>query len=73
MVATLLLAGCSREQGNDRGTAADTVAKGPRPVVTVSGDQAVSPVGPWHVPTVEVTESNAAALKRILPQPCGSK
>lgn len=64
MAATLLLAGCSREQGDSRGAAGDTVAKGPRPVVTVSGDQAVSPVGPWHVPVVEVTAGNADALKR---------
>lgn len=64
MVATLLLAGCSREQGDGHGAGADRVAKGPRPVVTVSEDQAVSPVGPWRPPAVEVTDANAGTLKR---------
>lgn len=64
MVATLLLAGCSREQDAGRDGAADQAAKAPRPIVTVSEDQAVSPVGPWHPPAVEVTEANVAALRR---------
>ncbi|WP_232227561.1 formylglycine-generating enzyme family protein [Aerolutibacter daejeonensis] len=64
MVAALLLAGCSREQGGDHGAAADEAATGARPTVTVSKDQAVSPVGPWHPPAVEVTEANVLALKR---------
>ena len=64
MVATLLLAGCSREQGDGHGAAVDKAAKGAGPTVTVSEDQAVSPVGPWHPPAVEVTEANASALKR---------
>ncbi|TWI11897.1 formylglycine-generating enzyme family protein [Aerolutibacter ruishenii] len=64
MVATLLLAGCSREQGDGHGRAADSPAKGPHPLVTVSEDQAVSPVGPWHPAAVEVTDANAASLAK---------
>ena len=63
MATALVLAGCSREQGDGRGSS-DSAGKAPRPVVTVSEDQAVSPVGPWHAPVVEVTEANAASLRR---------
>lgn len=62
MVATLLLAGCSREQGEGHGAGDGRPAKGSRPMVTVSEDQAVSPVGPWRAPVVEVTDGTFRTL-----------
>ncbi|WP_250443450.1 formylglycine-generating enzyme family protein [Lysobacter enzymogenes] len=54
-----LLCGCGeRERRADAQTA-------PRqPIVTVSADQAVSPVPPWRPPAVAVDEDNQAALRK---------
>jgi formylglycine-generating enzyme required for sulfatase activity len=56
----VLAAGCSREASPPPRDGADG---GRTPVVTISADQAVSPVPPWRVPVVEVTEENSKALK----------
>lgn len=56
---TLVAAGCSREPA---APAADAGAR--TPIVTISADQAVSPVPPWRVPAVEVTDENVGALKK---------
>ncbi|MFD0738589.1 SUMF1/EgtB/PvdO family nonheme iron enzyme [Lysobacter koreensis] len=57
------MAACKREPAV--GTAADGAADGARlPQVTISADQAVSPVPAWRAPAVEVTDANTAQLKR---------
>lgn len=53
-----LVAACSREPAAPRDAAAART-----PIVTISADQAVSPVPPWRIPAVEVTDENAADLK----------
>ncbi|MFC3552164.1 SUMF1/EgtB/PvdO family nonheme iron enzyme [Lysobacter cavernae] len=56
-----LAAGCSREpSGVD---AARDAGAARAPIVTISADQAVSPVPPWRPPAVEVTQANAGELK----------
>ncbi|MBW3550982.1 MAG: formylglycine-generating enzyme family protein [Proteobacteria bacterium] len=67
LMALGLLAGCSREQPADaaqeRATPEGGTAAPRAPIVTVSADQAVSPVPPWQVPAVEVTDENAEQLQ----------
>lgn len=60
IVALGLLSGC----GDRAGKAASTEAAARKPIVTVSADQAVSPVPPWRAPVIEVTDDNAAALRK---------
>ncbi|MGO1068249.1 SUMF1/EgtB/PvdO family nonheme iron enzyme [Lysobacter sp. CA199] len=60
IVALGLLAGCTDRAG--KGAQQDAAAR--KPIVTVSADQAVSPVPPWLAPAVAVTEQNAAALRK---------
>lgn len=65
LIGALLLAACSREQAEPGGEPS-VVARGaaPRaPIVTVSADQAVSPVPAWQAPQVEVTDENFEALR----------
>ncbi|HEY0506122.1 MAG TPA: SUMF1/EgtB/PvdO family nonheme iron enzyme, partial [Lysobacter sp.] len=58
-IAVLALAtGCSREPSAPRDAAAVRT-----PIVTISADQAVSPVPPWRIPAVEVTDENVDELK----------
>ncbi|WP_442965336.1 SUMF1/EgtB/PvdO family nonheme iron enzyme [Pseudomonas sp. CGJS7] len=60
IVALGLLAGCGDRAG--KGAQQDAAAR--KPIVTVSADQAVSPVPPWRAPAVAVSEDNAAALRK---------
>ena len=55
----LVAAGCSR----DASSPARDGAGARTPIVTISADQAVSPVPPWRVPAVQVTDENVAELK----------
>ncbi|QGW66961.1 SUMF1/EgtB/PvdO family nonheme iron enzyme [Lysobacter soli] len=54
-----LAAACSRDASSPKGDAAAAHT----PIVTISADQAVSPVPPWRVPAVQVTDENVAELK----------
>jgi len=58
-IALMALAGgCSRDASSPkRDVAANT------PIVTISADQAVSPVPAWRIPAVQVTDENVAELK----------
>lgn len=57
-----LATACSREPGE--ASPADAPIGGARsPMVTISADQAVSPVAPWVAPAVEVTAANAGEMK----------
>ncbi len=58
-VMALVAAGCSR----DASSPARDGAGARTPIVTISADQAVSPVPPWRVPAVQVTDENVAELK----------
>ncbi|WP_342317291.1 SUMF1/EgtB/PvdO family nonheme iron enzyme [Lysobacter sp. FW306-1B-D06B] len=58
---TALAAGCSREASSP---SSDDAGGARTPIVTISADQAVSPVPPWRIPQVEVTDENAAELKK---------
>ncbi|MDQ3205516.1 MAG: hypothetical protein M3Q40_03195, partial [Pseudomonadota bacterium] len=64
LTAALLMAACSRDQSSTTPAAtAPARSAAPRaPIVTVSADQAVSPVPAWLAPEVEVTGENADAL-----------
>jgi formylglycine-generating enzyme required for sulfatase activity len=65
-VLAMLPAGCSREQSGpaaDTGAAGETAETPVAPSVTVSDDQAVSPVPAWKAPEVEITDETAAGLK----------
>lgn len=55
----LALGACSREPDKPRGRAGEARS----PIVTISADQAVSPVPPWRAPEVPVDDANADALK----------
>lgn len=57
-----LAAACGRDSPQD--PASTGAARARAPVVTVSADQAVSPVAPWRAPAVAVTPGSAAALRR---------
>lgn len=58
-IAMMALAtACSREPSAPRDASAVRT-----PIVTISADQAVSPVPPWRIPAVEVTDANAKELK----------
>lgn len=57
--AMALAAACSRDASSPKGDAAAAHT----PIVTISADQAVSPVPPWRVPAVQVTDENVAELK----------
>lgn len=57
-----VLAGCSRDQTGKDARTDSTPAR--TPIVTVSADQAVSPVPPWQAPVVVVTDDNAAKLRK---------
>lgn len=62
LTLTCLLAACTREPPE---ASPDKTADGARaPRVTISADQAVSPVPPWRTPAVEVTDANTGQLKR---------
>ena len=54
-----LAAGCSRDASSPKRDAAAAHT----PIVTISADQAVSPVPAWRVPAVQVTDDNVAELK----------
>src|SRR5688572_28832640 len=54
-----VMSGCSREPSGSSREAAGARA----PIVTISADQAVSPVPPWRAPAVEVNETNFKELK----------
>lgn len=60
IVALGLLAGC----GDRAGKAASTEAAARKPIVTVSADQAVSPVPPWRAPAIAVNQDNAEDLRK---------
>ncbi|MBW8809944.1 MAG: formylglycine-generating enzyme family protein [Lysobacter sp.] len=60
IVALGLLAGCSDRAGK----AASTEAAARKPIVTVSADQAVSPVPPWRAPAIAVSPDNAEDLRK---------
>src|SRR3970282_772710 len=57
-----LATACSRESGEAMPAGRPTVASR-APVVTVSADQAVSPVPAWVAPRVEVTDAKSAEMK----------
>ena len=57
LLALALLAGCERR--SKAGDGAERTA----PRVTIGADQSVSPVPAWQAPAVEVTDTNAAALR----------
>ncbi|BDU17181.1 formylglycine-generating enzyme family protein [Lysobacter auxotrophicus] len=59
IVVIALAAGCSRDASSPKGDAAAAHT----PIVTISADQAVSPVPAWRVPAVQVTDENVAELK----------
>lgn len=59
IAAMALAAACSRDESSPKGDAAAAHT----PIVTISADQAVSPVPPWRVPAVQVTDENVAELK----------
>ncbi|KRB07341.1 serine/threonine kinase [Lysobacter sp. Root690] len=50
--------------GDRAGKAASTEAAARKPIVTVSADQAVSPVPPWRAPAIAVTPDNAEDLRK---------
>ena len=54
-----VMSGCSREPSGSSREAAGARA----PIVTISADQAVSPVPPWRAPAVEVNDGNFKQLK----------
>ena len=54
-----LAAGCSRDASSPKRDAAAAHT----PIVTISADQAVSPVPAWRVPAVQVSDDNVAELK----------
>lgn len=56
----LLLAGCGDRAGKE--ASQDAAAR--KPIVTVSADQAVSPVPPWQAPAIAVNAENEAALRK---------
>ncbi|KWS02295.1 serine/threonine kinase [Lysobacter capsici AZ78] len=60
IVALGLLSGC----GDRAGKAASTEAAARKPIVTVSADQAVSPVPPWRAPAIAVSPDNAEDLRK---------
>lgn len=60
LTSVLLFAGCTREPS---APATPGAGAGRTPIVTISADQAVSPVPAWRPPPVEVTQANAKALK----------
>ena len=53
-----LASACSREPA-----APADIAAARTPIVTISADQAVSPVPPWRVPAVQVTDDNVKEIK----------
>lgn len=57
-----LAAACSREPPDDAAPTGAATARAP--VVTVSADQAVSPVPAWRAPAVDVAPESLAALRR---------
>ncbi|RDZ28007.1 formylglycine-generating enzyme family protein [Lysobacter silvisoli] len=57
--SALLLAACSR----DPAPAAPDAAAVRAPIVTISADQAVSPVPPWQPPAIAVDAANERALR----------
>ena len=66
LIALGAMAGCAREGGDGAadGGDGDAAASSSRaPIVTVSADQAVSPVAPWRLPEVEVDEAQVDALE----------
>ncbi|MDR0181453.1 SUMF1/EgtB/PvdO family nonheme iron enzyme [Lysobacter sp. UC] len=54
-----LAAGCSRDASSPKGEGRPAHT----PIVTISADQAVSPVPPWRMPSVQVTDDNVAERK----------
>ncbi|KRD74581.1 serine/threonine kinase [Lysobacter sp. Root983] len=60
MAVVVLLAACTREPSTP---ATPNPAAGRTPIVTISADQAVSPVPAWQPPAIAVDEANAKALK----------
>ncbi|KRA20265.1 serine/threonine kinase [Lysobacter sp. Root604] len=60
MAVAVLLAACTREPSTP---ATPNPAAGRTPIVTISADQAVSPVPAWQPPAIAVDEANAKALK----------
>lgn len=57
-----LATACSREAGDASPAGTPTVAAR-SPIVTISADQAVSPVPPWVAPAVTVTDTDAEQMK----------
>ena len=60
LALAVLLAACTREPA---APATPNPAAGRTPIVTISADQAVSPVPAWRPPAIAVDEGNAKALK----------
>ncbi|SFK73444.1 Formylglycine-generating enzyme, required for sulfatase activity, contains SUMF1/FGE domain [Lysobacter sp. cf310] len=60
MAVAVLLAACTREPSTP---ATPNPAAGRTPIVTISADQAVSPVPAWRPPAIAVDDANAKALK----------
>lgn len=60
LALAVLLAACTRESSTP---ATPNPAAGRTPIVTISADQAVSPVPAWRPPAIAVDDTNAKALK----------
>ncbi|NUO75536.1 MAG: formylglycine-generating enzyme family protein, partial [Lysobacter sp.] len=60
LAVAVLVAGCTRDPA---APATPNPAAGRTPIVTISADQAVSPVPAWRPPAIAVDEANAKALK----------
>lgn len=60
LAVAVLLAACTREPSTP---ATPNPAAGRTPIVTISADQAVSPVPAWRPPAIAVDDANAKALK----------
>ncbi|WP_091635151.1 formylglycine-generating enzyme family protein [Lysobacter sp. cf310] len=60
VAVAVLLAACTREPSTP---ATPNPAAGRTPIVTISADQAVSPVPAWRPPAIAVDDANAKALK----------
>jgi len=58
LVLAAVVCGCGRKESEQEKSAERT------PLVTIGEEQAVSPVPAWRAPAIEVTDANAAALRR---------
>lgn len=61
---TVCLVALACNPGCERKRAVEDAAATRAPVVTIGAAQSVSPVAPWRAPDIEVTNANAAALRK---------